>query len=161
MIWLTSNGKAVQWRPAELGIGITANEYELTLGTSLAGSADPLASPESVETLISRLGKRDLTSHDYKNRVLLPGWSDDHPRPASLNSQHLDHLLSPFPIHSVHTQVTMAEAIGVIAGVLGIIQFGLTNFKDEPGPGSTVKVAVALDGANGGTDNGGGDLPDV
>lgn len=55
----------------------------------------------------------------------------------------------------------MAEAIGVIAGVLGIIQFGLTNFKDEPGPGSTVKVAVALDGANGGTDNGGGDLPDV
>lgn len=55
----------------------------------------------------------------------------------------------------------MAQAIGVISGLLGIVQFGINNFIPEPEPGSTFKVAVALDGSNGGTDNAGGDLPDV
>ncbi|KAF4124722.1 hypothetical protein GMORB2_5388 [Geosmithia morbida] len=55
----------------------------------------------------------------------------------------------------------VAEAIGIVSGLLGIVQFGIDNFASEPGPGSSFKVAVALDGANGGTDNAGGDLPDV
>lgn len=53
------------------------------------------------------------------------------------------------------------EAIGVVSGLLGIVQFGINNFKTDPLPGSTIKVAVALDGASGGTDNAGGDLPDM
>ncbi|KAL5340167.1 hypothetical protein BJX70DRAFT_127312 [Aspergillus crustosus] len=53
------------------------------------------------------------------------------------------------------------QAIGVISGLLGIVNFGITNFKDTTEPGSTIKVAVALDGANGGTEDAGGDLPDV
>lgn len=53
------------------------------------------------------------------------------------------------------------QAIGVVAGVLGIVQFGLTNFADDTEPGSTIKVAVGLDGENGGTEDAGGDLPDM
>lgn len=55
----------------------------------------------------------------------------------------------------------MAQVIGIVAGLLKIVQFGIDNFSDEPGPGSTIKIAVALDGTNGGTNNAGGDLPDV
>jgi hypothetical protein len=55
----------------------------------------------------------------------------------------------------------MAQVIGIISGLLKIVEFGMDNFTDEPDPGSTIKVAVALDGTNGGTDNAGGDLPDV
>ena len=54
----------------------------------------------------------------------------------------------------------MAQVIGIIAGLLKVVQFGMDNFSEEPDPGSTIKVAVALDG-KGGTDNAGGDLPDV
>lgn len=53
------------------------------------------------------------------------------------------------------------QAIGVVAGVLGIVQFGLTNFADNTEPGSTIKIAVGLDGENGGTEDAGGDLPDM
>lgn len=55
----------------------------------------------------------------------------------------------------------VVEAIGVVAGVLGIVQFGMNNFADTTEPGSTIKVAVGLDGENGGTEDAGGDLPDV
>ncbi|OJJ52389.1 hypothetical protein ASPSYDRAFT_164879 [Aspergillus sydowii CBS 593.65] len=57
--------------------------------------------------------------------------------------------------------MSFVEAIGVVAGTLGIVQFGLTNFADTTEPGSTIKVAVGLDGENGGTEDAGGDLPDV
>lgn len=71
----------------------------------------------------------------------------------------------PFkPLDNLSLILTMAaavEAIGVLSGLLGIVQFGIDNFKTDPQPGSTIKVAVALDGANGGTDNAGGDLPDM
>ncbi|KAI0015966.1 hypothetical protein F4780DRAFT_31477 [Xylariomycetidae sp. FL0641] len=52
------------------------------------------------------------------------------------------------------------EAIGVISGVLGIIQFGMDNFPAADGSSSKVRVAVGLD-TEGGLQNGGGDLPDV
>jgi hypothetical protein len=52
------------------------------------------------------------------------------------------------------------EVIGVISGLLGIIQFGIDNFAEEPGSGSTFKIAVGLDGTQG-LSNAGGDLPDV
>ncbi|KAL2870153.1 uncharacterized protein BJX67DRAFT_370502 [Aspergillus lucknowensis] len=57
--------------------------------------------------------------------------------------------------------MSVVEAIGVVSGILGIIQFAADNFGDTTEPGSTVKVAVALDGEAGGTSNAGGDLPDV
>lgn len=52
------------------------------------------------------------------------------------------------------------EVIGVISGLLGILQFGIDNFVEEPGEGSTFKIAVGLDGTKG-LSNAGGDLPDV
>ena len=52
------------------------------------------------------------------------------------------------------------EAIGVISGVLGIIQFGADNFPVPDKVGSTVRVAVGLD-FSGGLREAGGDLPDV
>ncbi|ORY56996.1 uncharacterized protein BCR38DRAFT_450541 [Pseudomassariella vexata] len=52
------------------------------------------------------------------------------------------------------------EAIGLISGALGIIQFGIDNFAEPDSVGSVVKVAVGLD-VNGGLNNAGGDLPDV
>ncbi|RYP59709.1 hypothetical protein DL771_010778 [Monosporascus sp. 5C6A] len=52
------------------------------------------------------------------------------------------------------------EAIGVISGVLGIIQFGIDNFAAPESVGSTVRIAVGLD-YDGGLSNAGGDLPDV
>ncbi|RYO97129.1 hypothetical protein DL765_011298 [Monosporascus sp. GIB2] len=52
------------------------------------------------------------------------------------------------------------EAIGVISGVLGIIQFGIDNFAEPERVGSTVRIAVGLD-YDGGLSNAGGDLPDV
>ncbi|KAL4916770.1 hypothetical protein BDW62DRAFT_211739 [Aspergillus aurantiobrunneus] len=55
----------------------------------------------------------------------------------------------------------VVEAIGVTAGILGIVQFGMNNFVDTTEPGSTIKVAIALDGEGGGTEDAGGDLPDV
>ncbi|ETS74482.1 hypothetical protein PFICI_14348 [Pestalotiopsis fici W106-1] len=59
--------------------------------------------------------------------------------------------------------VAAIEAIGVISGILGIVQFGIDNFGgDEENSGSVVKVAVALEGADGAPPtNTGGDLPDV
>ncbi|KAK9773300.1 hypothetical protein SCAR479_10029 [Seiridium cardinale] len=54
------------------------------------------------------------------------------------------------------------EAIGVLSGILGIVQFGIDNFADDSTSGSTIKVAVALEGADGNPPtNTGGDLPDV
>lgn len=61
----------------------------------------------------------------------------------------------------------VVEAIGVISGVLGIVQFGIDNFgssssSSTPDTGSIIKLAVALEGANGAAPtNTGGDLPDV
>ncbi|KAM0424810.1 hypothetical protein ACHAPT_009866 [Fusarium lateritium] len=52
------------------------------------------------------------------------------------------------------------EVIGVVSGLLGILQFGIDNFSEEPGDGSTFKIAVGLDGTKG-LNNAGGDLPDV
>ncbi|KAI4859909.1 hypothetical protein F4820DRAFT_462101 [Hypoxylon rubiginosum] len=52
------------------------------------------------------------------------------------------------------------EAIGVISGVLGIIQFGVDNFAEPKTVGSTIRLTVGLD-TNGGLNNAGGDLPDV
>lgn len=52
------------------------------------------------------------------------------------------------------------EVIGVISGLLGILQFGIDNFVEEPGEGSTFKIAVGLDGTKG-LSNAGGDLPDM
>ncbi|KAL6358940.1 hypothetical protein LRP88_09135 [Fusarium phalaenopsidis] len=52
------------------------------------------------------------------------------------------------------------EVIGVISGLLGILQFGIDNFVEEPGDGSTFKIAVGLDGTKG-LREAGGHLPDV
>lgn len=52
------------------------------------------------------------------------------------------------------------DVIGVVSGLLGLVQFGIDNFEEEPGEGSTFKIAVGLDGTNG-LYNAGGDLPDV
>ncbi|KAI0103409.1 hypothetical protein F4814DRAFT_96523 [Daldinia grandis] len=52
------------------------------------------------------------------------------------------------------------EAIGVLSGVLGILQFGIDHFPKDDGPKSTVRVTVGLD-TPGGLNNAGGDLPDV
>lgn len=54
-----------------------------------------------------------------------------------------------------------ANVIGIIGGLLKIVDFGIKNFgNEEPDPGSEFRVAVALDGT-GGTSNAGGDLPDM
>ncbi|KAI1475702.1 hypothetical protein F4774DRAFT_396030 [Daldinia eschscholtzii] len=52
------------------------------------------------------------------------------------------------------------EAIGVLSGVLGILQFGIDHFPKDDGPKSTVRITVGLD-TPGGLNNAGGDLPDV
>ncbi|KAI0906454.1 hypothetical protein F4823DRAFT_607161 [Ustulina deusta] len=52
------------------------------------------------------------------------------------------------------------DAIGLVSGVLGIIQFGLDNFSPDDSEGSTVRITVGLD-FNGGLSNSGGDLPDI
>ncbi|KAI1459464.1 hypothetical protein F4805DRAFT_63649 [Annulohypoxylon moriforme] len=52
------------------------------------------------------------------------------------------------------------EAIGLISGALGIIQFGIDNFPEPKSVDSVVRITVGLD-TNGGLDNAGGDLPDV
>lgn len=52
------------------------------------------------------------------------------------------------------------QAIGVVSGLLGIVQFGINNFQTEPPPGSTIKFAIGLDKQSG-LENAGGDLPDV
>jgi len=52
------------------------------------------------------------------------------------------------------------EVIGVISGVLGIIQFGMDNFGSEDTDGSTVRVQVGLDYTDG-LDSAGGSVPDI
>lgn len=56
--------------------------------------------------------------------------------------------------------MSFVDAIGIISGILTIVSFGQDNFASDSSSGSTIKVAVALDGPNGPTDAG-GDLPDV
>jgi hypothetical protein len=56
--------------------------------------------------------------------------------------------------------MSFVDAIGVISGLLTIVSFGMDNFSNEETSGSTIKVAVALDGPNGPT-NAAGDIPDV
>ncbi|KAJ5163582.1 uncharacterized protein N7500_005412 [Penicillium coprophilum] len=56
--------------------------------------------------------------------------------------------------------MSVVDAIGVISGILTIVSFGMDNFGEGETSGSTIKVAVALDGPNGPT-NAGGDIPDV
>lgn len=52
------------------------------------------------------------------------------------------------------------EVIGVVSGLLGIVQFGMDNFAGGgDSVNSVIKIAVGLDG--GGLTNAGGDLPDV
>ncbi|KAK0743548.1 hypothetical protein B0T18DRAFT_439401 [Schizothecium vesticola] len=56
--------------------------------------------------------------------------------------------------------LAFVEVIGVLSGVLGIVQFGMDNFAGEDDSvNSIIKIAVGLDG--GGLTNAGGDLPDV
>ena len=65
--------------------------------------------------------------------------------------------------YTVHLDIMAAgifEAIGVISGVLGIVQFGIDNFAEPESKGSTVRIAVGLDYDNG-LNNAGGDLPDI
>ena len=52
------------------------------------------------------------------------------------------------------------EAIGLVSGLLGIVQFGIDNFAEPESTGSTIRVAVGLD-YDGGLSNAGGDLPDM
>ncbi|KAI1122808.1 hypothetical protein F5Y10DRAFT_253288 [Nemania abortiva] len=54
----------------------------------------------------------------------------------------------------------LLDAIGLISGVLGIIQFGMDNLPQENSEGSTVRITVGLDTTDG-LSNSGGDLPDV
>ncbi|GAP85847.1 hypothetical protein SAMD00023353_1401440 [Rosellinia necatrix] len=54
----------------------------------------------------------------------------------------------------------VVEAIGLISGFLGIIQFGIDNIPEVESVGSTVRVRVGLD-FNGRLSNTGGDLPDI
>ncbi|KAJ5794804.1 hypothetical protein N7457_001403 [Penicillium paradoxum] len=56
--------------------------------------------------------------------------------------------------------MSIVDAIGVISGILTIVSFGKDNFGNGETSGSTIKVAVALDGPSGPTDAG-GDLPDI
>ncbi|KAL4803347.1 hypothetical protein BDV18DRAFT_162912 [Aspergillus unguis] len=56
--------------------------------------------------------------------------------------------------------MSAVDAIGVISGLLTIVSFAKDNFVDDSDPGTTIKVAVGLDGPSG-TENAGGDLPDV
>lgn len=56
--------------------------------------------------------------------------------------------------------MSVVDAIGIISGILTIVSFGQDNFASDSTSGSTVKIAVALDGPNGPTDAG-GDLPDM
>ncbi|KAF7563673.1 hypothetical protein G7046_g427 [Stylonectria norvegica] len=52
------------------------------------------------------------------------------------------------------------NVIGVVSGLLGIVQFGVDNFGGPDPASSTLKITVGLD-VEGGLDNAGGDLPDV
>lgn len=52
------------------------------------------------------------------------------------------------------------EIIGVLSGLLGIVQFGMDNFAAPETAASSLKIGVGLDIA-GGLSNAGGDLPDV
>ncbi|KAI0392432.1 hypothetical protein F5Y17DRAFT_359122 [Xylariaceae sp. FL0594] len=52
------------------------------------------------------------------------------------------------------------DAIGIISGALGIIQFGMDNLPKQDSVGSTVRITVGLDFDNG-LSNAGGDLPDI
>ncbi|KAI1464084.1 uncharacterized protein F4812DRAFT_444512 [Daldinia caldariorum] len=56
--------------------------------------------------------------------------------------------------------MSFIEAIGVLSGVLGILQFGIDHFPKDDGPKSTIRITVGLDTPNG-LHNAGGDLPDV
>jgi hypothetical protein len=56
--------------------------------------------------------------------------------------------------------LAFVEVIGIVSGLLGIVQFGMDNFGGDDGTvNSVIKIAVGLDG--GGLTNAGGDLPDV
>ncbi|KAI0393822.1 hypothetical protein F5Y17DRAFT_466626 [Xylariaceae sp. FL0594] len=52
------------------------------------------------------------------------------------------------------------EVIGVVSGLLGIVQFGIDNFAPPDDVGSTVRVMVGLD-IKGELNNAGGDFPDL
>ncbi|KAI0882236.1 uncharacterized protein GGS22DRAFT_191406 [Annulohypoxylon maeteangense] len=52
------------------------------------------------------------------------------------------------------------EAIGLISGALGIIQFGIDNFPQAKSVDSVVRITTGLD-TPGGLNNAGGSLPDV
>lgn len=52
------------------------------------------------------------------------------------------------------------EIIGVVSGLLGLVQFGIDNFAAPETAASKLKIGVGLDIA-GGLNNAGGDLPDV
>ncbi|CAM1502184.1 Fc.00g041680.m01.CDS01 [Cosmosporella sp. VM-42] len=54
----------------------------------------------------------------------------------------------------------LLDVIGVVSGILGIIQFGMDNFAEPDGASSVVKITVGLDVDNG-LQNAGGSLPDV
>ncbi|THC88859.1 hypothetical protein EYZ11_011690 [Aspergillus tanneri] len=58
--------------------------------------------------------------------------------------------------------MSVVRALGIIGNILKIVSFGASNFGggSESHSGSTIKVAVALDGPSG-TSNAGGDLLDM
>lgn len=53
------------------------------------------------------------------------------------------------------------DAFGVLAGALGIIQFGLDNFGDQTDNAAKIRIQVGLDSSTNGLSNSGGDLPDA
>ncbi|OCL05722.1 hypothetical protein AOQ84DRAFT_399413 [Glonium stellatum] len=52
------------------------------------------------------------------------------------------------------------DVIGVVSGLLGILQFGMDNFGSQDTGGSVVRVKVGLD-QDGGLSNAGGNVPDI
>lgn len=56
--------------------------------------------------------------------------------------------------------MVVINVIGVLSGIMGIVQFGKDNFGSTDSKGSTVRIQVGLD-SDRGLSNSGGDLPDV
>lgn len=67
-------------------------------------------------------------------------------------------LFANDPLYTDCDMSGFVNAIGVISGVLTIIQFGLSNFQPTQDNGSNFKIAVGLD-RDGGLNNAGGNMP--
>ncbi|EGD93027.1 hypothetical protein TESG_00584 [Trichophyton tonsurans CBS 112818] len=91
--------------------------------------------------------------------IFIPLFFTRHPGSGAKASQFHTYILSHNWILSFNTFGIAVNAIGVISGLLTIFSFGEDHFGKEVHSGSTIKVAVALDGPQ--ISNAGGDLPDV